>query len=146
MVLVLKCTRQMVKTAGLFAITVLELCHFLRSNLPFYRKRTNFNARLTLSCLSTKTSETKLLVDSSIKYGVAYVLLQISPEGKISVCEMWLVQCAQIMALLVGRGGRGCRNFMGNKSCSVLSAWGMGHLPLVKVLTGSLENLSPKLF
>ena len=43
--------------------------------------------------------------------------------GEDNCGEMWLVQCAKVVALLVGRGGRGCWNSVGNESCEVLFAW-----------------------
>ena len=108
-------------------------------------------SKITLSSFN-KDYETKLLVDSSIKWGVAYVLLQISPEGVItiiwcgscSVPKAWHslsaveCECARIgWAVNHARFYlRGCPRFV------VVT----DHLPLVKVMTGSLENLSPKLF
>ena len=50
----------------------------------FKRMREVLCSKITLSSFN-KDFITKLLVDSSIKWGVAYVLLQISPEGVISI-------------------------------------------------------------
>ena len=98
-------------------------------------------SKITLSSFN-KDFETKLLVDSIIKFGVAYVLLQISPEGKITVvrcgsCSVprsWhSLSAVEVEAAGIARATNHARFYL----CGA---------PLVKVLTGSLENLSPKLF
>ena len=108
-------------------------------------------SKITLSSFN-QSYETKLLVDSSIKYGVAYVLLQVSPEGKVTVircgsCSVprsWHslsaieVECAGILWAT-----NHCRFYLRGAPMFTIVT---DHLPLVKVLTGSMENLSPKLF
>ena len=41
-------------------------------------------SKITLSSFNPKW-ETKLLMDSSIKFGIAYLLLQVDPEGKVHI-------------------------------------------------------------
>ena len=64
------------------------------------------------------------MVDSSIKFGVAYVLLQVSPEGKVSVVRCGSCSVPKVMAFTFGHGGGGCWDFVGDESLSVLFAWG----------------------
>ena len=109
-------------------------------------------SKITLSSFN-KDFETKLLVDSSIKFGVAYVLLQISPEGKITVvrcgsCSVprsWhslsAVECR--MCAGIAWAANHARFYLRGAPIFTIVT---DHLPLVKVMTGSLENLSPKLF
>ena len=57
----------------------------------FKQMRKVLCSKITLSSFN-KEYEMKLLVDSSIKFGVAYVLIQISPEGNISI--IWCGSCS----------------------------------------------------
>ena len=67
-------------------------------------------SKITLSSFN-KDYETKLLVDSSIKLGVAYILLQISPEGKITVVRCGSCSVPKSWHSLSSRGGGMCGNF-----------------------------------
>ena len=108
-------------------------------------------SKIVLSSFNQKY-ETRLLVDSSIKYGVAYLLIQICPEGKVSVirCGSCSVPKAwhSLSAIEVEAAGI---SWLTNHAQHYLKGAPMftivtDHQPLVKVLTGDLENLSPKLF
>ena len=108
-------------------------------------------SKITLSSFN-KDFETKLLIDSSIKFGVAYVLLQISPEGKITVvrcgsCSVprsWhSLSAVEVEAAGIAWATNHARFYLRGAPMFTIVT---DHLPLVKVLTGSLENLSPKLF
>ena len=96
--------------------------------------------------------ETKLLVDSLIKFGIGYVLIQVDKEGNIHV-----IRCRSrgvtkswsfLLALECETAGicwavHHCRSYL--KGCPAFTMVTY-HLPLVKLFTGSLEKLSPKLF
>ena len=108
-------------------------------------------SKITLSSFN-QGYETKLLVDSSIKFGVANVLLQISPEGKVSVvrcgsCSVprsWhSLSAVEVEAAGISWATNHCRFYLRGAPMFTIVT---DHLPLVKVLTGSMENLSPKLF
>ena len=108
-------------------------------------------SKITLSSFN-KDYETKLLVDSSIKFGVAYVLLQISPEGKITVvrcgsCSVprsWhSLSAVEVECAGISWAVNHARFYLRGAPIFTIVT---DHLPLVKVMTGSLENLSPNLF
>ena len=108
-------------------------------------------SKITLSSFN-QSYETRLLVDSSIKYGVAYVLLQVSPEGKVSVircgsCSVprsWhSLSAIEVECAGISWATNHCRFYLRGAPMFTIVT---DHLPLVKVLTGSMENLSPKLF
>ena len=99
-----------------------------------------------------KDWEIKLLVDSSIKFGIAYLLLQVDPEGNIhiiccgscAVKKMWhsfsAVECE---AVGICWAVNHCRFYLRGCPKFVIVT---DHKPLVTLLTSGLENLSPKLF
>ena len=96
--------------------------------------------------------ETRLLVDSSIKYGIAYLLIQISPEGAVSVircgsCSVpkaWhSLSAIEVEAAGISWSTNHARHYLRGAPMFTIVT---DHQPLVKVLTGDLENLSPKLF
>ena len=108
-------------------------------------------SKITLSSFN-KDYVTKLLVDSLIKGGVAYVLLQISPEGVISIircgsCSVpraWhSLSVVEVECARIGWVVNHARYYLWGCPGFVIMT---DHLPLVKVMTGGLENLLPKLF